>query len=190
MNSPKRKRNQYVNNKKFLNALIEHRKKIVDNLKNGKEEPILSDYIGECFIFIATRYAQKPNFSGYAFKNEMIADAIENCVRYYYNFDPEKSNNPFAYFTRIVHNAFLRRIEREKEELYLKYKHLENYMITHIDSKDINNALLNDGTAIDLSTDYMNNFISDFENRVEQKKINSRERLKIKKEKINDTSSD
>ena len=55
----------------------------------------------------------------------MIADGIENCLQYFNNFDPSKSNNPFAYFTQIIYFAFLRRIQKEKKQLYVKYKATE-----------------------------------------------------------------
>jgi DNA-directed RNA polymerase specialized sigma24 family protein len=59
------------------------------------------------------------------FKDDMICDGIENCVQYIHNFDPEKSQNPFAYFTQIIHYAFLRRIQKEKKQLEIKNKILE-----------------------------------------------------------------
>lgn len=117
----------YINNPDFLQALIDHKKKCIDALENGKEEPIVSNYIGECFLKISLHLARKPNFISYSFKEEMISDGIENCVMYFRNFNPEKSNNPFAYFTQIVYYAFLRRIAREKKQLYLKYKATEQY---------------------------------------------------------------
>ena len=55
----------------------------------------------------------------------MVSDGIENCVQYIHNFNPEKSQNPFAYFTQIIHYAFLRRIQREKRQLDIKNKILE-----------------------------------------------------------------
>ena len=65
------------------------------------------------------------NFVNYMFKEDMISDGIENCVQYIHNFNPEKSKNPFAYFTQIIHYAFLRRIQREKRQLEIKNKILE-----------------------------------------------------------------
>jgi DNA-directed RNA polymerase specialized sigma subunit len=69
--------------------------------------------------------SHKPNFSGYTYKEDMISDGIENCLLYIDNFDPEKSNNPFAYFTQIIYYAFLRRIAKEKKVLYTKLKYTE-----------------------------------------------------------------
>jgi hypothetical protein len=117
----------YINNADFLQALIEYKKKCDEAIALGKPEPIVSNYVGECFLKISEHLARKPNFISYSFKEEMISDGIENCVMYFRNFNPEKSKNPFAYFTQIVYYAFLRRIAREKKQLYLKYKATEQY---------------------------------------------------------------
>lgn len=122
----KRKRSEhYVNNKDFLAALIQY-KELVDLAKiRGEPKPRITNYLGECFLKIATHLSFKPNFVNYMFKDDMICDGIENCVQYINNFDPNKSSNPFAYFTQIIHYAFLRRIQREKRQLEIKNKILE-----------------------------------------------------------------
>ena len=105
----RRKRSEhYVNNKEFLAALITHRENIEIAEIQGKEKPRIPRYIGECFLKIDTHLSFKPNFVNYMFKEDMISDGIENCVQYIHNFNPEKSQNPFAYFTQIIHYAFLR----------------------------------------------------------------------------------
>ena len=122
----KRKRSEhYVNNKDFLAALIRHRENIEIAELQGKEKPRIPRYIGECFLKIATHLSFKPNFVNYMFKEDMISDGIENCVQYIHNFNPDKSQNPFAYFTQIIHYAFLRRIQKEKKQLEIKNKILE-----------------------------------------------------------------
>ena len=122
----KRKRSEhYVNNKEFLAALIKLREDIEIAEIQGKEKPRIPRYIGECFLKIATHLSFKPNFVNYMFKEDMISDGIENCVQYIHNFNPEKSQNPFAYFTQIIHYAFLRRIQKEKKQLEIKNKILE-----------------------------------------------------------------
>ena len=122
----RRKRSEhYVNNKEFLAALIKHRENIEIAEIQGKEKPRIPRYIGECFLKIATHLSFKPNFVNYMFKEDMISDGIENCVQYIHNFNPEKSQNPFAYFTQIIHYAFLRRIQKEKKQLEIKNKILE-----------------------------------------------------------------
>ena len=122
----KRKRSvHYVNNKEFLEALIDYKGEVEIARINGYEKPRITNYLGECFLKIATHLSFKPNFVNYIFKDDMISDGIENCVQYIDNFDPNKSKNPFAYFTQIIHYAFLRRIQREKRQLDIKNKILE-----------------------------------------------------------------
>ena len=122
----KRKRSEhYVNNKEFLAALIAYKKDVAEAEELGKDKPRITNYLGECFLKIATHLSFKPNFVNYIFKDDMISDGIENCVQYIHNFNPEKSQNPFAYFTQIIHYAFLRRIQREKRQLEIKNKILE-----------------------------------------------------------------
>ena len=122
----KRKRSEhYVNNKEFLAALIKYREDIEIAQIQGKPKPRITNYLGECFLKIATHLSFKPNFVNYMFKDDMICDGIENCVQYIHNFNPEKSQNPFAYFTQIIHYAFLRRIQKEKKQLEIKNKILE-----------------------------------------------------------------
>jgi hypothetical protein len=122
----KRKRSvHYVNNKEFLAALIAYRESVQLAEQRGDPKPQITNYLGECFLKIATHLSFKPNFVNYIFKDDMISDGIENCVQYIHNFDPEKSQNPFAYFTQIIHYAFLRRIQKEKKQLEIKNKILE-----------------------------------------------------------------
>ena len=122
----KRKRSEhYVNNKEFLAALIKYQEDIEIARLQDKTKPVIPRYIGECFLKIANHLSFKPNFVNYMFKEDMISDGIENCVQYIHNFNPEKSRNPFAYFTQIIHYAFLRRIQREKRQLEIKNKIIE-----------------------------------------------------------------
>ena len=115
----------YVNNKEFLAALVKLREdREIAEIK-GLPKPPIPRYVGECFLKIANHLSFKPNFVNYMFKEDMISDGIENCVQYIHNFNPEKSQNPFAYFTQIIHYAFLRRIQREKRQLEIKNKILE-----------------------------------------------------------------
>ena len=122
---PRKKTEHYVNNKEFLEALIVYRTKVQEAKDQGLPKPRITNYIGECFLKIATHLSYKPNFVNYMFREDMISDGIENCVQYIHNFDPEKSKNPFAYFTQIIHYAFLRRIQKEKKQLDIKSKIIE-----------------------------------------------------------------
>ena len=122
---PKKKSEHYVNNKELLEALIVYRGKVAAAKEKDLPKPRITNYLGECFLKIATHLSYKPNFVNYMFRDDMISDGIENCVQYIHNFDPEKSRNPFAYFTQIIHYAFLRRIQKEKKQLDIKTKIIE-----------------------------------------------------------------
>ena len=122
---PKKKSEHYVNNKQLLEALIVYREGVAHAKENDLPKPRITNYLGECFLKIATHLSYKPNFVNYMFRDDMISDGIENCVQYIHNFDPEKSRNPFAYFTQIIHYAFLRRIQKEKKQLDIKTKIIE-----------------------------------------------------------------
>ena len=113
---PKKRNTHYVNNSDFLDALVEYKKACKEAEENGTPRPQIPQYIGECFLKIATRFCYRPNFANYTFKSDLISDAVENMSRYILNFNPEKTTNPFAYFTQITYYAFLRRIKIEKKE--------------------------------------------------------------------------
>ena len=116
----------YVDNKKFLQAMIEHRDKCRIAEEKGKKKPDVSNYIGECFLKIANHLSYRPNFINYTFRDDMISDGIENCLQYMSNFNPDKSTNPFAYFTQIIYYAFIRIIQKEKKQMEVKKKMIQN----------------------------------------------------------------
>ena len=123
--APKAKKQHYVDNKELLAAVIRYKEDVEIAQINNKPKPKVSEYIGGCFLKIATHLSYRPNFINYMYKDDMICDGIENCIQYIDNFDPAKSKNPFAYFTQIVYYAFLRRIAKEKRQLDIKEKILE-----------------------------------------------------------------
>ncbi len=110
----------YVNNKEFTQAVAEFNELTKLAESKGKTPPQMSNYIGECIYKIATRLSTRPNFINYTYRDEMICDAIENCIQYIGNFNVEKSNNAFAYITQICYYAFLRRIQKEKKQVFIK----------------------------------------------------------------------
>ena len=112
----------YVDNKKFLSAMVEHRLKCQKAEDKKRKPPEVTNYIGECFLKIANHLSYRPNFINYTYRDDMISDGIENCLQYMRNFNPEKSNNPFAYFTQIIYYAFIRRIQKEKKQQDVKAK--------------------------------------------------------------------
>ena len=116
----------YVNNKELLEAMTSYRERVIYAKEHDKPKPRVSNYVGDCFLKIATHLSYKPNFVNYPFREDMICDGIENCLQYIDNFDPEKSKNPFAYFTQIIYYASLRRIQKEKKQLEIKQKILDH----------------------------------------------------------------
>ena len=119
------KTNHYVDNKEFYAEMIEWKKLVNEAEESDEGRPPINEYIGECFVKIANHLSYRPNFINYPFREEMIGDGIENCLMYAHNFDPDKSKNPFSYFTQIIYYAFLRRIQKEKKQNYIKYRMLE-----------------------------------------------------------------
>ena len=119
-----KKNPHYVNNKDFHDALVVYKNKIDIAKENGTTPPRITNYLGDCFLKIATHLSYRPNFVNYMFREDIISDGVENCVQYIHNFDIERTN-PFAYFTQIVYYAFLRRIQREKRQMEIKEKIIE-----------------------------------------------------------------
>ena len=112
----------YIDNEKFCKSMTEW-KKLVRVAENcGDKRPPITNYIADCFIKIAEHLSHRPNFINYPFREDMVGDGVENCLLYAHNFDPEKSTNPFSYFTQIIYYAFLRRIEKEKKQVSIKEK--------------------------------------------------------------------
>jgi hypothetical protein len=181
-----RKKQHYVDNEKFLEVMGEYREKFLQAKDDDIEPPIIPDYAGECFLKIAERLSHRPNFINYAFREEMVSDGIENCVMYASNFNPEKSANPFAYFTQIIYYAFLRRIEKEKKQLYIKYKTMEEHssLEEHVDMGEMGQNETQSVTsgASPLTTDKRAS-IQEFIHAFEEKK---RKKKKVKTDKEDD----
>jgi len=116
----------YVDNEQFLESMIKYKNEVKQAKETDEPPPPIPEYLGECFLKIANRLSFRPNFINYAFREDMISDGIENCIQYMNNFNPEKSSNPFAYFTQIIYYAFVRRIQKEKKQLYIKYKTMDS----------------------------------------------------------------
>ncbi len=115
----------YINNEKFCKSMVEWKKLVIEAEECGETKPPVTDYIAESFLKIAEHLSHRPNFINYPFREDMIGDGVENCILYAHNFDPKKSSNPFSYFTQIIYYAFLRRIEKEKKQSFIKYKCLQ-----------------------------------------------------------------
>lgn len=161
----RRSKNDYVNNADFFKAIVEYQKICREAEDQGEDKPVVPNYIAHCIYDIANRLSTKPNFYGYPFREDMVMDGVENCLLYMHNFDAEKTENPFAYFTQIVWYAFLRRIAKEKKQMYIRYKSSHELIAT-------GGTAQNNEVALHLNTDvdYINSFIKDFEEKVEKDK--------------------
>lgn len=167
MKKTKNKNLHYVNNPEFLEYMKIHIESVNKAKETKSKPPQVSDYIGECIYSIASKLANKPNFVNYPFREDMISDGIENSLQYINNFDPEKSSNPFAYFTQIIYFAFVRRIQREKKQLYTKYRFIEEFLTHDVsDEHHLNNTKYGSDQA-DLN---MHEFIQNFEISKEKKR--------------------
>ena len=154
----------YVKNSEFLSEIIKYR--------TNKEKGI-PDSIGRAFLAIATNLSYKPNFINYTYKEEMVGDGIENCIQYLDNFDPEKSKNPFAYFTQIIWYAFLRRIAKEKKQSYIKLKSLEHGGMFDADYSE--------AVGISHTIEFVNKAridIYEFENKLKERKLKETKKRK------------
>ena len=164
-----RKKN-YVNNAEFYEAMVEYKKMVREAEECGDEAPRIPNYIGECIYQIANRLSYKPNFMNYTYRDDMIADGLENAVMAINNFDPDKSKNPFAYFTQIIYFAFLRRIQKEKKQMYVKHKVIENSVLTDTIVERGENDKAGGAAFIDLDNEYMSDFVGNYEESMRKKK--------------------
>jgi len=157
----------YINNKTLYTSMIEHRTKLNNALLENKSKPQVSNYIGQSILLICNNLAKKPNFSGYTYKQDMISDGIMDCIAAVDNFDPDRTNNPFAYFTQIAWNAFIRRIQKEKKQTYIKHKNFENSFLM--------NELWNDSENIHLkANEYSSEVVRSYENKLTKPKKQSK----------------
>jgi len=179
--------NHYVNNEQFLKEVIFHNKKCKLAKKEQSQKPIAPNYIGECLLKIANNLSSKGNFRDYPFREEMVLDGVENCLTYMHNFDPKKSKNPFAYFTQIIYYAFLRRIQKEKLQLYTKGKISDMYIATDAGYADISGRQSNAYGHISVMEEsgetYMGSLISSIEHNDKVKKQKAKDK-KDKKDKL------
>ena len=161
----------YINNKTLYTSMIEHRNKLKISIENNKLKPQVSNYIGQSILLICNNLAKKPNFSGYTYKQEMISDGIIDCIAAVDNFDPDKTNNPFAYFTQIAWNAFIRRITKEKKQSYIKHKNFEHTNLLD----DLNNPSL---SLMQLGQIHRF-FLMQTNNLYHQKRLDSKQKLRL-----------
>lgn len=150
----KKAKRHYVNNRDFYDALVVYRNKL-----QADPSTKVPGYVGQCIMAICTKLSTKPNFSGYSYRDEMIADGIENCIAAVNGFDPEKSNNPFAYFTQIAWNAFIRRISKEKKQQYIKHKNMvNNVLISDLDHGTLSSIAGSESHYNEMSNEIIGSF--------------------------------
>ena len=160
------KKSNYIDNSIFLEAIVSYQA-----ICTKENIPPIPDYIGECFIKIANGLATKSNFINYSYKDEMISDGIENCISYCKNFNPEKSKNPFSYFTQIIYYAFLRRIEKEKKQAYIKHKLTQQK--TNISELSCVEDMEQDYVVTKYETGFS---VEDYEKKLEEKRSKNRKK--------------
>jgi len=122
------KSNYYVDNRLLYTHLCAWLKDLKKaNKKKGPViKPPIPEYVAESMVKMANHFSQKAGFVNYTYREDMVGDALESCIRYIHNFDPTKSNNAFAYITQIIHNAFIRRIQKEQKQLYVKMRIIDD----------------------------------------------------------------
>jgi len=163
----KARKTNYINNKTLYNSMIEYKTKLREAEAEEKTKPQVTNYIGQSILLICNNLAKKPNFSGYTYKQDMISDGIIDCIAAVDNFNPEKTNNPFAYFTQIAWNAFIRRIHKEKKQTYIKHKNFENSFLM--------NELWSDSENIHLkANEYSSDVVRSYENKLTKIKKDSK----------------
>ena len=163
------KKPHYVDNKLFFAEMEKWKSEINESDEVDDLPPMVTEYMGECFYKIATHLSYRPNFINYTYREEMIGDGIENCIRYAKNFNPEKSKNPFAYFTQIIYYAFIRRITKEKKQTSIKQKIIDNTSTKTYDIMEGDDDV------------YSNTYMEFLRDNLEEKDIPKQKRKKSKK---------
>jgi DNA-directed RNA polymerase specialized sigma24 family protein len=161
------KARNYINNKTLYGAMIQYKNSLKEAIENDRPKPQVSNYIGQSILLICNNLAKKPNFSGYTYKQDMISDGIIDCISAVDNFDPDKTNNPFAYFTQIAWNAFIRRIHKEKKQTYIKHKNFENSFL-------MNELWEGDSNMQMVANEYSSEVVKSYEDKLTKVKKNSK----------------
>ena len=168
----------YVNNAEMLAAIKQYKAEIELAAAEGRESPRIPEYIGSSIKKIATGLSHKANFINYSYRDEMILDGIENCMMCINSFDPNKSSNPFSYFTQVIYFAFLRRIAKEKKQSYIRGRLIQEMAFDsfdiqdHDDDADFKNAYM---SFIQSHQNFDDSFIKKKEKAKEKKKQQSLE---------------
>ena len=165
MAKQKRQSIHYVNNADFSQAVVDYVKTVNEAKKQETKLPIVPDYIAQCFLRIAEGLSHKSNFIRYTYREEMVMDGVENCLKAIESYNIETATrtgkpNAFAYFTQITWYAFLRRIAKEKKQQDIKLKYLSK--------ADISVFMDNDLDAGGMSDQIMGAFVDTLRDRIEK----------------------
>jgi hypothetical protein len=171
----------YVNNADFSQAVVDYVHIVNEARKNKTEIPKVPDYVAQCFLRIAEGLSHKANFIRYTYREEMVMDAVENCLKAVLNYDIEAATrtgkpNAFAYFTQITWYAFLRRIAKEKKQQEIKMKYLTNSGIENF---------LHTEEGDDFSQYVVGQFVDTLKDRIDKvKSFDNEVKEYVKKEKV------
>ena len=180
MSAKAKKKAHYINNKEFSLAVVEYVK--TANVAKSKDKPVpkVTDYIARCFIKIAEGLSHRPNFVRYTYREEMVMDAVENCLRAINNYNIETATrtgkpNAFSYFTQICYFAFIRRIAKEKKQQEIKLKYMTQ--------SGIEEFLTENSEGDDVATGVATSFIDSLKSRISVVKQQD-EKFKVIKKQI------
>jgi hypothetical protein len=177
-------KSNYIDNKLFLEDIKRYHLKLAEHKRLGKPAPPIPPFSSRCILLLAERIASMTSFVNYSYSDEMMDDAIENCVLYFDRFDPTKWDNPFAYFSTVVQYAFMRRIKKEEKERYTICKFFDTTLIgTESEALllDENNRLIH-ATTYDNILEFINNF-EERERKAKEAKARKAAGLAVEKDK-------
>ncbi len=160
----------YVNNAQFSEAVVEYVRHANAEVEAGNPKPVVPNYVAECFLKIAEGLSHKANFVRYTYREEMVMDAVENCLKAIENYNLETATrtgkpNAFAYFTQIAWYAFLRRIEKEKKQQDVKLKFIAEADISQF---------MDNAEDLDMSDDTTFSFLEELRGRIDAVKESDR----------------
>lgn len=164
-------RHDYVDNKKLHQVYSEFIYAVREVKEAGgtrDDWPKIPDYLATAIINMSRKLGTRYNFAGYSFIEEMIDDAIENCILYIDKYNPDKYSNAFAYLTQIMINAFVRRIHREKKEMYIKYKNVSNISLAESLESNFGSTF---ERSVDFNAEKYDSFIETYEQKQLKKKV-------------------
>jgi hypothetical protein len=176
----KREKVHYVDNKRLYEDMVKFIAAYRIAVKKGAEKPRIPEYVGACILKIAQRLSLRPNFIGYTYRDEMVGDGIENVLTYIHNYDPEKYNNPFAYFTQIIYFAFLRRMDKEKKQSYIKHKMLEQSSLMNLLADMPGGETNEDGHSVTVMVN-VDGRLNDLVNKFEKRGVKTKKKRGVEK---------